>query len=268
MERATIQDALDYCLENPEGLRAEELLNRFPQYREELAPLLGLAAGIATATGPAMPAVPAGRREALKARLMGAAAAQAAQAVSTSPVAQAAPTVAMNPAQVSRPLSAVAPRRRAVPWFLRPGWAVAAAILLLIGFAWWSSAGALPDSPFYGVKLASESISLSLAGSDADRVQVRLGLANNRLYDLRAMQERRKLAQAQPAFDNYLANINISVKIWRGLAGQPHTELDKLLYASSVAGEVTFQGFGAAVSSLPPALQAEIKDTEAALSIA
>jgi hypothetical protein len=265
MERATIQDALDYCLENPEGLTVEELLARFPEYREELGSLLGLAATIITSTGPA---VPAQRREAMKARLMQAASAQSGRAAQISPAVEDAPSIPVSPAPVHRPPSTVKvlPARRALPWFLRPGWVVAAAALLLVALTWWSSVGALPDSPFYGVRLASESVALSLAGSDADRTRVRLGLANNRLYDLRAMQERGKLAQAQPAFDSYSSNLDNSVKMWRGLPDQPHTELAQLLYVSSVAGEVTFRGFGSAIDSLPAALQQKIRDTQVALS--
>src|SRR4029453_8045135 len=96
---------------------------------------------------------------------------------------------------------------RPLPWFLKPGWVAAAAALLLIAFVWWASANALPDSPFYGVRLASESFTLGLTGSDVDKTRARIGLANNRLYDLRAMQARGKLAQSKAAFDSYSSNL-------------------------------------------------------------
>ncbi|HET6262612.1 MAG TPA: hypothetical protein VFG99_10310, partial [Chloroflexia bacterium] len=72
MERAGIQDALEYCLANPDNLGAEELLGRFPEYREELGPLLVLSRSIEVAP----PAVPVERRAAMKRRLMQVAAAQ------------------------------------------------------------------------------------------------------------------------------------------------------------------------------------------------
>ena len=195
-----------------------------------------------------------------------------AAASQVSPAYEDTPTTPVALAPAHRPAFAGAkstvaalPKRRVLPWFLRPGWVTAAAAMLLVALTWWSAAGALPDSPFYGVRLASESVALGLVGSDADRTRVRLGLANNRLYDLRAMQERGKLAQAQTAFDSYSSNLDNAVKLWRGLPDQPHTELAQLLYASSVAGQVTFGGFGPAVDSLPASLQQKIRDTEAAL---
>src|SRR4051812_16387667 len=196
MDEMTIQDALDYCLENPEGLSAEELLSRFPEYREELASLLGFAAGLGALEPPA---VPAARRAAMKARLMEAAAGrpaiEAAAAAPTVPV----QTLARPSAVVGQPSTVHA--RRSLPWFLKPGWVVAAAALVVIAFVWWSAANALPDSPFYGVRLASESFTLGLSSSDVDKTRGRIALANNRLYDLRAMQQRGKLSQAQAAFD-------------------------------------------------------------------
>src|SRR6476646_1697318 len=101
MDEMTIQDALDYCLENPEGLSAEELLSRFPEYREELASLLGFAAGLGSLEPPA---VPVARRAAMKARLMDAAAGrpaiEAAAAAPTVPIA-----IVSSPSNVQRPTS-------------------------------------------------------------------------------------------------------------------------------------------------------------------
>ncbi len=260
MERITIQEALDFCLENPEGSSVEELLVRFPEYRVELASLLGLAASVASLTAPT---VPADRREAMKARLMVTAAAQASQpeeatAVSVAP---AAPVPAERPSSVDR-----RPRQRpALPWFLRPGWVVAAAAILLVAFTWWSSAHSLPDSPFYSIKLASENIALNLAGSDEDKAQGNIKLANSRLYDLRTMGQMDNLAEAQPAFDNYSSHLENSVTIWESLKGTSHIDVARVLYASSAAGEVTFDSFGAQTNSLPADLRQKISTTDAVL---
>ncbi len=240
MARVMIQDALDYCLENPEGLSAEQLLGRFPEYRDELAPLLGLATSIEELTPPAVSAV---RRDAMKARLMHAA--QAARPIE--------PT---RPALVSRQSSTV---RR--PWYLRPVWAGAAVAALLLVFVWWSASGALPDSPFYNVKLASESVGLTFAGSVVDKARTHIGRANDRLYDLRIMQGRERLADSQPAFDNYSYNLDGATKLWEALQGQPRTDLAGLLYASSLAGKVTFQGFGGGSSALSLVLRFAVPGT-------
>ncbi len=137
---------------------------------------------------------------------------------------------------------------------------------LLLVFVWWSASGALPDSPFYNVKLASESVGLTFAGSVVDKARTHIGRANDRLYDLRIMQGRERLADSQPAFDNYSYNLDGATKLWEALQGQPRTDLAGLLYASSLAGKVTFQGFGGGSSALSLVLQQKIRDTETALA--
>jgi hypothetical protein len=138
--------------------------------------------------------------------------------------------------------------------------------MLLVAFVWWSAATALPDSPFYGIRLASESITLGLSGSQVDQTRARIGLANNRLYDLRAMQSKGLLAQSRPALESYEANLSNSVRMWRGLTGQQHTDVAALLYPSSVAGQVTFQGFATSIDSLPADLREMIRNIEGELS--
>ncbi len=58
MEPLTVQEALEYCLQNPDALTTEQLLAQFPQYAQELAQLLALDRqlkhafhGVAPATG-------------------------------------------------------------------------------------------------------------------------------------------------------------------------------------------------------------------------
>ena len=70
MEHISKQEALDYCLANPDNLSAAELLARFPAYQEELQPLLAL--GDLLRQAPA-PAVPPDRRAAMRRRLLAAA---------------------------------------------------------------------------------------------------------------------------------------------------------------------------------------------------
>src|SRR5437868_5042275 len=72
----TIEEVLDYCLANPEGLSTDELLAMFPEHRDRLQTLLSVAAGLEEL----MPApVPEDRKASMKQRLI-----DAASAVTTS----------------------------------------------------------------------------------------------------------------------------------------------------------------------------------------
>jgi predicted ATPase len=70
VEHVSKQEALDYCLANPDRLSAAELLARFPAYREDLEPLLVLGDLLRQAP---VPAVPPDRRAAMRRRLIAAA---------------------------------------------------------------------------------------------------------------------------------------------------------------------------------------------------
>src|SRR5215211_98928 len=72
MRPASSEEALSYCLDNPDGLITEDLLSRFPEYSEELEPLLALDAGIRTAASEGMAD---DSRLAMRARLVSVAAA-------------------------------------------------------------------------------------------------------------------------------------------------------------------------------------------------
>jgi tetratricopeptide (TPR) repeat protein len=70
VEHVSKQEALDYCLANPDNLSAAQLLARFPAYREELEPLLVLGELLCQAP---VPVVPPDRRAAMRRRLLAAA---------------------------------------------------------------------------------------------------------------------------------------------------------------------------------------------------
>src|SRR5689334_5315948 len=70
VEHVSKQEALDYCLANPDNLSAAQLLARFPAYQEELQPLLALGDLLRQAP---VPAVPPDRRAAMRRRLPAAA---------------------------------------------------------------------------------------------------------------------------------------------------------------------------------------------------
>src|SRR3954452_17236300 len=73
----TIEEILDYCLANPEGLSTQQLLDKFPEHSERLQYLLAVAAGIPDLVA-SVPSVPPDRKVAMRQRLM--AAAEAAEA--------------------------------------------------------------------------------------------------------------------------------------------------------------------------------------------
>jgi Domain of unknown function (DUF5667) len=240
LERLSIQEALDYCLENPDGLGAQELLDKFPQYREELQPLLGLAHQITAELMPPTAAV--GRREAMKARLVSAAA--SAQATRPIQVPETLPVPARKPEQRRQP--------RPMPWFLSPKWLPAAAAILLIAFVWWSAARALPGSPFYTVKLASENIMLSMTGDPESKALLHTDIANARLYDLRTVQEQGTLAQAGPALDSYARNVTAANNILQGMsAGEARDRVTEAIYKTCFAGKVILGSISGGPGTIP-----------------
>ena len=248
MARVTIQDALDYCLVNPDGLSVEELLAKFPEYRAELQPLLALSANIATLEPPP---VPADRRAAMKQRLMGVASA-------------AAPTVAVIPQRN------VAPAAR--PWWeslaalvRRPALAGALGAVAVVALLWWSAAGSLPDSPLYGLKLTGEDVLRNFTGGTSGRIDSYLGSAGARLNDIKEMQRREKLAEAGPAIDNYRASIANSATLWQQTSGEERTNLAKKLYVSSAQGFLGLEAIAPDLPNIAASVRANINETLSAL---
>ncbi|MDQ3928911.1 MAG: DUF5667 domain-containing protein, partial [Chloroflexota bacterium] len=251
MERAGIQDALEYCLANPDNLGAEELLGRFPEYREELEPLLALSRSIEAAP----PAVPVERRAAMKQRLMQAAAAQQAAQAQTA-------SLAPVPVRKQPAVKVHTPKREwRLPFFSRPGWALVGAAALMLLFIWWAAARALPNSPFYSVKLASENFALNLASSPEEKVRRHVDLANARLFDLETMRNMGRLADAGAAVEDCKYHLTAGSMLWEQTQGSVRTELAKELYISSQAGRVTFAEFEEAIKNLPATVRKNFQDT-------
>ncbi|HYO49718.1 MAG TPA: DUF5667 domain-containing protein [Chloroflexia bacterium] len=253
MERAGIQDALEYCLANPDNLGAEELLGRFPEYREELEPLLRISRSI---QGVEPPPVPVERRSAMKHRLM--------QAAAERQMAAQAQTASITPVPVRKqPTLKVHTQKRGwkLPFFSRAGWALAGAMALMVLFIWWSAARALPNSPFYSVKLASENFALNLANSPEEKVRRHVDLANARLFDLETMRNMGKLGDAGAAVEDCKYHLTAGSMLWEQTQGSVRTELAKDLYISSQAGRVTFAEFEEAIKNLPATMRKNFQDT-------
>lgn len=268
MEPISLQDALDYCLENPDGLSVQDLLDSFPEHREELAALLGLSAVIASTPPP----VPGARRSAIKARVVSAAAQLRPPQEPTNPAPPRPPT------PVHANVTAPTPPRRRVsgpvpievytkprrPLFLRPGFITAVAAALIVAFVWWSSRGALPDSPFYNVRIASENVAINFAGSEADQAGAHLNAATSRLFELREMQQRDRLAEAQEAVVNYEHHLTSAELLWQRTSPRS-VPVAELLYVTSVAGRVTFDALGGALSTLPAPYMQDVAEAREAI---
>jgi hypothetical protein len=244
MESISLQEALRYCLENPDGLSSNELLGRFPQYREELEPLLDLDSRIKSALPVSMPS---DRKAAMRQRLRNAAVARRVQdAVSTG-------------------RSTEQSERARTPWLQRR-LAGALASIVLVALVWWLSATSLPDSIFYPVKLTTENTLLGLSGNPTDLMRGHINLANVRLLDIRTMQGIGKLAQAVPAFDNYDYHLRNCLQLWNEKVDARNSDLAGLLYASSVAGQRVYEGLSAASPAQPPDLQNNLQATVATIN--
>jgi hypothetical protein len=241
--KVTIQDALDYCLGNPDGFGVEQLLAKFPEYRDELEPMLALSANIVTLE---LPSVPLDRRAAMKQRLMGAA--------SSAPA-----TVPQRPV-----VQGWSPR----PWWeslaaliRRPAFAGALGTLALVALLWWSAAGSLPDSPFYNLKLTSEDLLRNFENGTSGRIESYLNSAASRLGDIQEMQRRDRIAQARPAIDNYRSDITNSAALWEQTSGTERTTIAKKLYVSSAQGFVSFAALAPDLSGIADTVRANISDT-------
>lgn len=252
MAEVTIQDALEYCLANPDGLGVEELLGKFPQYREELQPLLALSRRVGEV---APPTVPAERRAAMKARLMEAAAAQR----------QAAPV------EAARAAERVVVKERKSGWLgailRRPALAGAAMAAALVMLVWWGAAAALPNSPFYNIKLASENILLNFAGGVADKATAHLGFASSRLGDIEEMNRQNLLADAGSAVTNFQEHINGGATLWKDTTGDMREAIRASISAAVTRCEQIFKGFGTRVAGLPESARAGIAKMFANLSV-
>lgn len=252
----TPEEAFRYCLENPDNLSAEQLLAKFPGYREELQSLLALDGSMSSALPHSMHP---DKHTALKAQLMAAA-------------------FTGGPDNISSPKDSLAQRRKhtesggtaaLVPSRLiraRRLWGSLAATAAIFLVVWYLAAASLADSPFYRVKLATENLSLNFAGSAEEQAKAHIDIATQRLYDLRAMQTSGKLASAQEALDNYISHTQSGEGIWTGLKGASHVSLGKLLYVSTIAGQRTFEGFGGLLGELPGALRADIERIHSQIS--
>lgn len=170
--RAKPEEVLDECLRLlREGKTVAECLARYPNQAEEIEPLLRLALRGQKALGtiqPAEAARAAGRQQLLAA------------------------------------LSALSARseRRRWPFFSR-GLAFALAslalVILLSGGTVLASFRSLPGEPLYSVKQATEQFRVTLTTSSSSKAKLLVTLADNRIEEIRALEEQGKESEAEQA---------------------------------------------------------------------
>lgn len=280
MNDETLQEALDYCLANPDELEMEELLNKFPESREELVPLLALCGLISEA----VPPVPQERKDAMKGRILNAAMArqqamaapsnghQEGAVAATLPVVMAEPEPSVPSARPTQPVRLpgkvkvedARPRRGFIlDWLKRPSFAAAFATLLL-AIVWALSASSMPDSPFYTVKLLGESIAVNIQSSPEGKALKHNELANIRLLEIEEMERRGKLAQAGRAFSDYAEHLRASRDILSDtqFTEQQRSRLAQALYATTTIGEIELSDLEDSLSSLPPPVRESLSETK------
>ncbi len=178
-----IEEILDQCLKDISAKRATlaDCLKKYPQYADELAPLLETALALK-----AMPDVQPSRAFKLKTRA--------------------------RLTQLSRP---ALPRRFT---FLVPRFSLAtlATIILvalgLTGGMVYAASDSLPDSPLYSIKRGTEEIQVLLATDPESQARVHMGLAEQRLLEAQALAGRASpSAFAEQTVAEYSRQVNASL---------------------------------------------------------
>jgi len=254
VERVEIQEALDYCLANPDRLSVQDLLAKFPEYREELEPLLALSSRISSVEPPP---VPADRRAAMKARLMAAAATQKA---SQSAAQQAGRVTAEESAVRTVTVKSSSEERNGF-WsaLRRPQLVAGAAAALLIALLWWGAAAALPDNPLYNVKIAFENFALNFAGNTTNKALAHVNLADARVSDIETMGKLDKLAVTSAAVGNFDEHINRATELWREAPAEDRDRIKTTISVTITRFEVTIASFDTSVAALPEPVKANLR---------
>ncbi|MEO6458595.1 MAG: hypothetical protein ABIO92_10065 [Chloroflexia bacterium] len=244
MEHVSIEQAFQYCLENPDNLSTAQLLSKFPQHRDELELLLAFD----TQLNKALPLeMPPDSKALVKQRLVDRVAAGRADHAAEKD----GPTIKPRAGKAEVP---------GIPWWRRRAFAGAAAALL-VGLLWWQSATSLPDNPLYPVKLGTEDLLLNFTVGPTGLIQGHLNLGNMRLLDIRSMQSGNGLNRVGPAVDNYRYHIGNCLNLWQEHQDATDVDLAKLIYASSVAGQRTLDAMGGSGNNLSAELRSNIQDT-------
>lgn len=208
------EDILETCLRDVRSGKCsvEACLQRFPEYRKELEPLLRLALALSEVAVD----IDAHAQQVLRARLMQRIAAPASQ-----------PTgFAMRRAGMMVLttfllwMSRVLPRTR---WMALVGALVLVAVVFLAGSGVVYAANeALPNQPLYGVKLTVERVRLRLTPSPEAKIQMHLTFARRRLNELEALVQKGIANGLERALTNYEWHVEQALQLAQAhAAAQP-----------------------------------------------
>ena len=162
-------DILDECLDRlQEGETVEQCLSRYPEFREELEPLLKLGCSLAQASAREVrPLFRSSTRYQLVSEI-----------------------------DRHKPRPRVSPRA----WWRR-GWVVAVTVIALLllagGSAVAASSNSLPDQPLYPVKLTTEKVRLALTFSETGKAKLHVQFAEKRLEEMVQMARKNKPQQIE-----------------------------------------------------------------------
>ena len=195
-------DVLDDCLERiANGERLEACLDDYPQYRQQLIPLLQMARATANVAAIVSPESDAKARNFQR-------------------FTQATHTVQRSP--------------RRLPWLSAPWFPVArpiaigvGAILLLVmgaGVTTAASSDSVPGDSLYWVKTTKESIQLKLSRSDASRAEAYAHLATVRGSEMRRLVKRGRFADAESVMKRMNKHLGRSAN-YAGVDVSPRPEM-------------------------------------------
>jgi hypothetical protein len=102
--------------------------------------------------------------------------------------------------QLQLKMAGPAPKRASI-WSLQPKWVVATmavmVVFLMSGGTVLAANSSMPGSPLYSIKIASENISLQLAGSDIKKAEIYAAIAERRVDEMVYVVENGKTAYAE-----------------------------------------------------------------------
>ncbi len=251
MYKRKVDHILAQCLADIEAgrLTAAECLERYPEYREALEPLLALS-GEVRALPPVSP-TPAFRRSAkqrLRARL--------------EPRRRRAVTIPGWPRWKGRSVATAKQatlRRPAMSWLL-----IITLIISILtgGGVVTASAEALPGDALYPVKVSLEAAQLMLTFDQGNEVQLRLQFAERRLGEMRALVEQGRYDEIPQALAGFGTQVTEALRGWlRAVEAGEGTEAmaEGLELAFSRHDEVLNELLGQVPEQAQPAIQHAIE---------
>ena len=190
---------LDQCLRDIQSGKAtlEECLDRYPEQREELEPLLNLAMRLQSVE---KIGAPKEFRNASKARLMKFLAGydtSKSRRVQTQHRSSQPGTASKNPSWLN-----IFSSRALIPVIV-----TLLIVVILAGGVFTVSAQALPGESFYPAKLFAENVRLSISSSGLGAGQVHLAAANNRIYEVETLTALNLDGEIPVALDNYKVHV-------------------------------------------------------------